>query len=107
MNDRMSDRARDTSVAAAAYAALTIVFTWPLAAGIARDVPGDYGDPLLNAWILAWNATHFGRGWWNANIFYPHPLALGYSEHLAAQAAQILPLYWLTGNPILCYNLVF
>jgi hypothetical protein len=74
---------------------------------MAHDLPGDYGDPLLSTWILAWDATHFGRGWWNANIFYPHPLALAYSEHSAAQAVQILPVYWLSGNPILCYNLLF
>src|SRR5262249_18638857 len=48
-----------------------------------------------------------GAGWWNANIFHPHPLTLGYSEHLAAQAFQILPIYWATGNPILSYNLIF
>src|SRR5262249_34465683 len=93
--------------AAAAYALLTAIFTLPLVRGVAHDVPGDYGDPLLNIWILAWDATHMlGRGWWNANIFYPHPLALGYSEHLAAQALQILPVYRVTGNAILCYNLV-
>ena len=101
------NRARDAAAATAAYAALTIVFTWPAAAGLARDVPSDFGDPLLNAWILAWDATHLGRGWWNANIFHPHPLALAYSEHLLPQAIQILPVYALTKNPILCYNLLF
>ena len=70
-------------------------------------IAGDLGDPVFNAWILAWDATHLGRGWWNANIFYPHPLALAYSEHLLPQALSILPAYALTGNPILCYNLVF
>jgi hypothetical protein len=101
------NRARDAAAATAAYAALTIAFTWPLGAGLARDVPSDFGDPLLNAWILAWDATHLGRGWWNANIFHPHPLALAYSEHLLPQAIQILPVYALTKNPILCYNLLF
>jgi hypothetical protein len=96
-----------TVAATALYTLLTLVFTWPLARGIAHDIPGDYGDPLLNAWILAWGATHFGRGWWNANIFFPQPLALAYSEHLAPQAASVLPVYWVSGNPILCYNLVW
>jgi hypothetical protein len=45
------------------------------------DIPGDFGDPL-NSWIVAWGASHLGHGWWNANIYFPHPLALGYSEHL-------------------------
>lgn len=98
---------RQAAVATAAYFAITLAWTWPLAAGLARDVPADFGDPLLNAWILAWDATHLGRGWWNANIFFPHPLALAYSEHLLPQALSILPIYALTRNPILCYNLVF
>jgi hypothetical protein len=103
-----SHQKRDAAAATGLYAALTIGLTWPLAGGLARDIPGDFGDPLLNCWILAWDATHlFSRGWWNANIFFPHPLALAYSEHLAAQAVQILPVYALTRNPILCYNLLF
>ena len=81
--------------------------TWPLARGLARDLPGDFGDPLFTSWVLAWDATHLGRGWWNANIFYPHPLALAYSEHFLPQALQMLPIYAVTKNPILCYNLLF
>ena len=98
------------------YLALSLVLTWPLVLGIASDVPGDLGDSLLNMWILAWGAEHVPRlltggiGWtdfWNANIFHPDPLALAMSEHLFGQTLQILPLYWLTGNIILCYNLLF
>ena len=67
-------------------------------------------------WILAWGAEHLPRlligaiSWsefWNANIFHPDPLALALSEHLFGQTLQILPVYWLTGNIILCYNLLF
>jgi hypothetical protein len=98
------------------YLLLTLAMTWPLAAGIARDVPGDLGDPLLNMWILGWGTEHLpdvvaGRmtlhDFWNANIFHPAPLALGFSEHLAGQVLQILPVYYLTGNLILVYNLLF
>jgi hypothetical protein len=105
------------SVATAIYLAVTLVFTWPLALGLHRDIPWDLGDSLLNAWILAWNADHLARflsgdvaalnGFWNANIFHPEPLALGFSEHLLAQSVQILPVYAATGNIILAYNLLF
>ncbi len=71
----------------------------------------------MNAWILAWDADRLLRflsgdvdairNFWNANIFYPEPLTLAYSEHLFAQAVQILPVYALTGNVILSYNLLF
>jgi hypothetical protein len=106
-NDATSSRARDTVLAAALFTALTLLFTWPLALGLTRDVPGDFGDPLLNAWILSWDASHLGRGWWHANIFFPHSLALAYSEHLLPQALQIMPLYAATRQPILCYNVLF
>jgi len=105
--DVRSTRGFETAAAAALFAILTVVFTWPVTPRVGSAVPSDFGDSLLNTWILAWDATHFGRGWWNANIFYPNPLALGYSEHLAAQALSVAPIYWLTGNAILCYNLVF
>ena len=85
---------------------VALVITWPLARDLAHNVAGGYGDPLFTAWVLAWDATHlFARGWWNANIFAPHPLALAYSDHLVAEALQVLPFYALTRNPILVYNL--
>ena len=103
--------------AAALYLGVALVFTWPLAAGLTRDIPWDLGDSLLNAWILAWDADRLLRflggdidalrNFWNANIFYPEPLTLAYSEHLFAQAVQILPVYAITGNIILSYNLLF
>jgi hypothetical protein len=109
--------ARDAIAAATAYLALTIALTWPLARGLTRDVPSDLGDPLLNCWIMSRDADHLLqaaggdtgalRDYWQANIYYPHPYALAYSEHLTAQAVQILPAYALTKNPLLCYNLIF
>jgi hypothetical protein len=112
-----SKRQFGAAAAAALYAVAAAIFTWPLALGLARDIPADLGDPLLNAWILAWDADHLLRffsgdlvalrEFWNANIFYPEPLTLAYSEHLFAQAFQILPVYAITGNIILSYNLLF
>jgi hypothetical protein len=103
--------------AAACYFLVAIVFTWPLVLGPGRDIPWDLGDSLLNCWILGWDADHLVRflsgdihamrGFWDANIFYPEPLTLAYSEHLFAQAVQIVPVYALTHNIILCYNLLF
>jgi len=103
--------------ALAAYSAIAVAMTWPLARGLARDVAWDLGDSVLNMWILAWDCeqfrailsghlTHAGT-FFDANIFHPAPLALAYSEHLIPQALQILPVYWLTGNPILSYNLLY
>ena len=103
--------------AAAMYSVIAVALTWPLAAGLTRDIPWDLGDSVLNCWILQWGADHwlrflggdFGafRGYFNANIFFPEPLTLAYSEHLMAQVLQILPVYALTGNIVLSYNLLF
>lgn len=95
----------------------TIVTTWPLAAHLTGSLPIDLGDSLLNCWILSWGAGHVlawlggnfdaFHNYWQAPIFHPSPLALAYSEHLFAQAVQIAPIYAVTGNIILCYNLLF
>src|SRR4051812_10919858 len=94
-------------VVATFYAATTIALTWPVAAGLTRHIAGDLGDPLFTSWVLAWDATHLGRGWWNANIFAPHPLALAYSEHFLPQAVLAAPVYLATRNPVVAYNIVF
>jgi len=98
---------RDACIVTIVYLALTIALTWPLATGLTRDIPGDFGDPLFTTWAMAWGATHLGPGWWSANIFAPQPLALAYSEHFLPQALQAFPVYAATHNPILGYNLVF
>lgn len=103
--------------AAAAYLFVTVVLTWPLARGIARDVPGELGEPLAAMRTLAWDGEQLReilsgrirpvRTFFHARIFHPQPRALAYSDHLFAQAVQALPVYALTGNPILAYNLLF
>ena len=105
------------ATAAVLYTVAALLMTWPLAAGVARDIPWDLGDPVLNCWILQWGADHWlrflggdlgaFRGYFDANIFYPEPLTLAYSEHLTAQVLQILPVYAATGNIVLSYNLLF
>lgn len=103
--------------AALAYLVLTLAATWPLVRGLGRDVAWDLGDPVLVMWILAWDCEQMLRilggdvsriaGFFDANIFYPAPLTLAYSEHLIPQALQIFPVYVISGNPILSYNLLF
>src|SRR6185436_12705611 len=118
MTPRLSSgRARANVYATLAYAGLAVVMTWPLAAGITRNVAWDLGDSVLNMWILAWDCEqlrgilqgHYShlRHFFDANIFHPAPLTLAYSEHLIPQAIEIFPIYALTKNPILCYNLLF
>jgi hypothetical protein len=100
-----------------AYVAITIVMTWPLVTRLGTEIAWDMGDPVFNCWVMMWTggqvlATlggHFNalHEFWNGNIFHPSPLAVAYSEHLTPQMLQALPLYAVTGNIVLGYNLVF
>jgi len=99
------------------YTLLALGWSWPLVAGLGRDVPWDLGDSLLNCWILAWHFHQAGRllrgdasalaDWWHPNIFHPSPYGLGHSELLIGQALQGAPVYALTGNILLTYNVLF
>jgi hypothetical protein len=67
-----------------------------------------FGDPLLNAWTLAWDADRIRHGFvdfWTGLFFYPYPDTIAYSEHLLGIAIFTAPVQWLTGNPILALNL--
>lgn len=90
------------------FLALTAAVTWPQVLRM-RDGVADVGDPLLNAWALAWVAhelptvpTHV----FDANIFHPERGTLAYSETLLAPAILGAPFFWLGVGPVGVYNLL-
>jgi len=90
------------------FIAITVVMTYPLAFR-AGDTIENYGDPLLNTWIMAWDVhqlTSDPLHLFDANIFHPYRNTLAYSENLMASAVLAAPIIQLTGNPILAYNLM-
>jgi hypothetical protein len=97
---------RAIALATAAYAVLTIAYSWPLAARLPSGVAHDLGDPLLNTWILWWStrALPLTAAWWNAPIFYPAPGTFAFSEHLLGLAPIAAPVIAATGNALLAYN---
>jgi hypothetical protein len=110
------NRSSRTSVAVEAawvlfgFAALAIAATYPLIAKMADHLPGDAGDPVLNAWILGWDAARFRHGierLWDAPNFFPYRHTLTYSDHLLGIAVFTSPIQWLTGNQVLTYNVAF
>jgi hypothetical protein len=87
----------------------TLVMTWPLAPVMDFKVR-DYGDPLLNTWILWWNVkalTTEGVSLFNAPMFHPSLLTLAYSEHMIITALAAMPLLLMGLKPLLVYNILF
>ncbi len=89
------------------FTVLALLGTYPLAIEAHRALPNDLGDPVLNAWILAWDADrirHGLQGLWDAPNFFPSSGTLTYSENLLGIAVFTAPLQWVLGNPVLVYN---
>jgi len=90
------------------FTALTAAMTFPQALHM-RDAVHDDGDPLLNAWTLAWVAHHLPRSpvrVFDANIFFPSRWTLAFSETLLVPGLLSAPLRWLGAGPILVHNIV-
>lgn len=87
---------------------LSVAMTYPLAFR-AWDTITNYGDPLLNTWIIAWDVHKLGSdplNLFNANIFHPYTNTLAYSENLIGTAIIAAPLIVLTDNPVFAYNVI-
>lgn len=76
-------------------------------AALGSRIASDPGDPVLNAAILAWDATRFpwSNTWFQFPIFWPTQDALTFSEHLLGVGVLAAPIYWLTDNALVAYNL--
>ncbi len=92
------------------FIAAALVATYPLMLSPAQKIAGGLGDPLLNTLTLAWDADrarHAFRNFWDTPFLYPHKHTLAYSEPLLAVALFTTPIEWLSGNPILSYNIAY
>lgn len=89
------------------FVAISAAYTWPLLRDGSDRIACDPFDPVLNAAILWWNATTvpLTPTWWNPPYFYPTPGVSAFTENLLGLWVISTPLYWLTRDPILTYNL--
>jgi hypothetical protein len=89
------------------YVAVTAILGRDLLGQLSTHVANDPGDPLLTAVILRWNATRIPLtdAWWQLPIFYPTRDAMAFSEHLLGLGPVASPIYWLTGDALVTYNL--
>lgn len=90
------------------FSILTVVTTWPLAR-MAWWSSVDYGDTLTTAYGMAWQAHALVTDplhLFDANVMYPFRGTLAFDELNTAPALLGAPLFWLSGNAGLEYNLI-
>ncbi|MET8118417.1 hypothetical protein [Micromonospora sp. NPDC005189] len=68
---------------------LAAVLTWPTLRHPASTIPGDLGDPTLQAWQVAWSGHALLSNpldLWHSNTFYPEKYTYAYSDTLLGYA---------------------
>jgi len=90
-----------------AFAALTVVTLAALGQQTSDlyAVP-DRGDPLFSMWRMGWVRHQIAadpRHLFDANIFYPRPATLTYSDSMILPALASAPLAWF--HPVVAYNI--
>jgi hypothetical protein len=102
------------------YAALSLWWTWPLAAHLSDHVVdtvamhGPFGwlaqaDILLVVWALAWDLHALATAplhFLDANIFHPAAASLARADHFVGNLPLSAPVQLLTGNPLLAHQAV-
>jgi hypothetical protein len=94
-------------LACAAAAALTVVMTWPLAAGfnrLGRTAPGDGPYAIWNVSWVAHALTSDPLHLLDANIFHPDRATLAYSEINLVAGIVAVPGWLATANPYVAQN---
>jgi hypothetical protein len=74
------------------------------------DSVPDLGDPLFSMWRMGWVFHKLGgdpRPLFDANIFYPEPLTLTYSDSMLLPALTGAPLLAAGLHPVVAYNVLF
>jgi hypothetical protein len=69
----------------------------------------DLGDPLFSMWRIGWVYRQLlgdPRPLFDANIFYPEPLTLTYSDSMLLPALTAAPLLAAGVHPVVTYNLL-
>jgi len=95
------------TLVAAAFLALAIVMTWPLARLAHPELP-DWEDSQFNVWRLAWVAHQLKvdpRHLFDTNVFYPATNTLAYSDAMLFLGVCAAPLIWIGIHPFVVHNL--
>jgi hypothetical protein len=79
----------EIALAVMAGVVLALVMRWPLPLHIGSDVPKDLGDPLPQAWQIAWGGhalQHQPLDYWQSNMYWPLENTLAFSDALVGYA---------------------
>jgi hypothetical protein len=104
----LGSRSARVALAITFYAAAAVVVSFPLVLHLA-DGLSPAPDTLLHSWILAWDVhalTTDPAHLYDANVYFPFPLSLTYSDAMLSGALTVAPVLILTGNPVLAHNLL-
>lgn len=89
------------------FAVLVCAFTSPLIGGLSHLLPPHW-DPRLMAWDMASTAKRLFSDpslLFHGNDFYPYGTTKAFIEPLLVPALFNMPIFLLTGNPVLSYNI--
>jgi hypothetical protein len=80
---------RELLLAAAGACLLAVVMHWPLVLNLGTDIPRNLGDPLTQAWQVAWDGhalAHQPLDFFQANQFWPERDSLAFGDALIGYA---------------------
>ena len=82
-------RARELLICIALGVLLALAMHWPLPLHLGEDVAQDLGDPLVQAWQVAWDGhalQHQPESFFQSNTFWPLEDSLAFSDALIGYA---------------------
>jgi hypothetical protein len=96
-------------IVAAIYAASTVVMVTPFVDLQTLDAATFAGDGRLNVWTIAWvsHAIVNGLTLFDANMYFPTPDALAYTEHMSTLGLLAVPVQAFTDNPVLIFAVLW
>jgi hypothetical protein len=105
----LARRTREVGLVCLVFALLTLVLAAPLSLSPATHALPLSADTRLFLWTISWDVEallHHPLSLFDANIFFPEPRTLAYSEHILGSAVLGAPALLATGNPVLALNVI-
>ena len=99
----------EAAIVVLAAIVIACVFTYPYIINFSNAGRLDTNDGRWSIWVVSWVAhalTTEPGSLFRANIFYPHPNALAFSEANLIAGIVAIPVWLLTKNPYAAHNFV-